>query len=86
MNHSILKAERALRSAGCSAYAPHPETARSAYIGPITNHNVYIGEVAALALALQMAIDEPAFHQNINIFSDNQSALQVIRNPRQSSG
>lgn len=33
-----------------------------------------------------MAIEDPFFHRDIDIFSDNQSALHVVRNPRQNSG
>lgn len=38
---------------GYAAYAlDRPEVAKTAYIGLVTRHNVYVGEVAALALAL----------------------------------
>ncbi|KAJ5794256.1 hypothetical protein N7457_000855 [Penicillium paradoxum] len=74
---------------GGSAYhkpAQGPAIERMAYFGTEHHHNVHAAEIGGLILALRMAEDNPQLQQGIDIYSDNQSALQVIRNPRQNSG
>ncbi|KAJ5750701.1 hypothetical protein N7533_007729 [Penicillium manginii] len=68
-----------------AVYCAAPAAESSAYLGPIHNHNPHCGELAGIILALQLAEKQP-FDCNIIIFTDSQSALQVVHNPHQTSG
>ncbi|KAJ5096493.1 hypothetical protein NUU61_005849 [Penicillium alfredii] len=71
---------------GASAYCEAPKAKRTAYLGTSHHHNVHAVEMVGLVLALRIANEDSRFHQNVEIYSDNQSALECMRNPRQSSG
>lgn len=59
---------------------------RTAYLGTKHTHNELAAEVAGLILALRLSEEDPRFQCKLEAYSDCQSALRVIHNPRQTSG
>lgn len=59
---------------------------RKAFMGTATESSVPIAELAGLILAFQIA-EEPQFHGcDLEIYTDNQGALQAVNNPHQALG
>ena len=56
-------------------------------MGTVIELTVPLAEVAGLVLALRLAHDDNAYHNcDIEIYTDNQSALRTMQNPCQASG
>lgn len=70
----------------CTAVSLNPPTARKAVMGTATESSVPIAELAGLLLAFQIAEEPPFQGQDLEIYTDNQGALQAVNNPRQASG
>ena len=71
---------------GSAAVSLNPSTVRKAFMGTATESSVPIAELAGLILAFQIA-EEPLFRgRDLEIYTDNQGALQAVSNPRQASG
>ncbi|KAJ5777481.1 hypothetical protein N7520_000727 [Penicillium odoratum] len=58
---------------------------RTAYFGTEHHPNVHAAEIGGLILTLRLTDEDTQFQQDVEIYSYNQSALQVIQNPRQNS-
>jgi ribonuclease HI len=69
---------------GAAAVAPQLEIIRQAFMGDETVSTVYSAELEGIHMALRIAQSQN--YSQIIIFSDSQSALKAIRNPRTPSG
>ena len=77
---------------GASAYMPTQPTARiskerTAYLGPLTQSTVYLGELQGISMALDLA--QRSYNRRmtrIDIFTDNQAAIASTEWPSRQSG
>ena len=74
-------------SIGCAAVSLEPPYCEKVYMGTEAESSVALAELAGIALALRLAntVDE-YYGYDIEIYTDNQSALKTLRSPRQASG
>jgi ribonuclease HI len=69
---------------GAAAYSPQLEVGFKSYLGETAHFTVYSGEQQGIDLAYQLITDyEPS---EVDIFADNQAAIQAVNNPRCQSG
>jgi ribonuclease HI len=67
--------------------ALEPRRTSQAYLGTASESSVPLAELTGIVLALQLATSDPAFQgRNIEVYTDNQGALQTLENPGQASG
>ena len=75
------------RYVGTAAKMMHPKQEHiSFYMGDSTISAIYAAELYGIGLALFLAIQHGLPGQKVVIFTDNQSAVQEIRNPKNHSG
>lgn len=73
---------------GAAAVAAHPQggiIARRAYLGQLTRHTVFEGELFGVLLALRMVRELPGI-VDVVVCLDNQSAIIRVRDPRPKPG
>ena len=66
---------------GASAVSQQLGVELISYLGPETAATVYMGELAGIKMALQIARDMVHYNMPFFIFSDNQSAIKALRRP-----
>lgn len=71
---------------GAAAWCSTMDWQKSAYLGTENQSNVFAAEVTGLVLASELAIRKGNSVRHVSIFTDNQSAIDTIRNPGQQSG
>lgn len=72
---------------GTAAKMMHPKQAQiSFYMGDSSISAIYAAELYGIGLALYLAIQHGLPGRKVVIFTDNQSAVQEIRNPKNHSG
>ena len=59
---------------------------RGEYIGTDDTHNVYVAELTAIQMAVELFKEKIDKHTKTYIFTDNQSAIQAIESPKRQSG
>ena len=56
------------------------------YLGTDITANVYLAELKAIGMAMEMAINRAANHSGCIIYADSQAAIKTTRNPERQSG
>ena len=72
---------------GAAAVIPSTGREASKYLGNLeTEHSVYVAELQAINLALDLLITHPREPNATHIFTGNQAAIRSIRRPRTQNG
>ena len=83
----VVHYTKTLYALTAAAISLQPRIERQAYLGELTEYTVYAGELLGITMALQEVESNPECQgRDADIYTDNQSALQVISNPKQSAG
>ena len=70
---------------GAAAYCPDAET-RYQYLGTESAFNVYVAELIAIKLAIEIAQTRATKYKNCVVYADSQSAIKATTNPGRQSG
>jgi len=71
---------------GAAAYCPQTCATKQQYLGTDSTQNVYVAELYAVKLAIDMAQDLPTCYRKCVIYADSQPAIKATSSPSRQSG
>jgi ribonuclease HI len=71
---------------GAAAYCPQTSATKQQYLGTDSTQNIYVAELYAVKLAIDMAQDLPTRYSKCVIYADSQPAIKATSSPSRQSG